>query len=108
MPLATLVTVTGSLYDCLGVKLLAGRLTITPSRFIVNGTNLVSRNPIIVDIPGSGNLSFTLAPNGPATYYTVVFDPDVADVVTPLKLKSGYFSRAWIIPAVGPVTIASL
>jgi hypothetical protein len=107
MPLLPLVTISGSLTGHDGAVVTAGRLTITPTHFILSGGEFVAPSPVLVNVPGSGVLSFALSPSY-GTPYTVVFDPTPADTVTPISLKSGYFTRAWLVPATGPVAIASL
>lgn len=103
----TLVTVQGSLYDAKGSKITSGRLTFAPSAFIKNGTFLISANPVTIDIPISGDLSFSLSPSY-GVPYIVTFDPDPTNTGTPLELKSGYFKKSWVVPSSGPVNISSL
>jgi hypothetical protein len=103
----TLVSITGSLYTTSGAKITSGRLTIRPSRFMISNGSLISASPVTVDVPGSGNLSFSLAPSGGVSY-TVTFDPTPLDTATPVAMKSGYFKRSWVVPASGPVDLASL
>lgn len=105
----TLTTITGSLYNpASGTKITTGALIITPTAIVISNDCLVSTAPVTISVPGTGDLSFTLAanPSGPA--YTVEYDPDPADTSTPTELKAGYFKSSWLVPATGPVDLASL
>jgi hypothetical protein len=100
--------ITGSLFDArTGSKVTSGRLLIKPNGFINNGNHIVAPKTVAYTIPGSGNISLTLAQSNGVTY-TVEFDPNPADTATPLKLKAGYFVNTWTVPISGPVDISML
>ncbi len=100
--------VTGSLYDArTGAKVTSGKLYIRPNNFINNGNHLVAPKTVSYTIPGTGNISITLAQSN-GVDYTVEFDPNPADTVTPLKQKPGYFANVWTVPVSGPVDISDL
>ena len=104
----TMVTITGSIYDAAtGNKRTAGQLVIQPKTFIADGRNFVTPAVIRVTIPGSGDLSFSLAASN-GVPYVVEFDPAPSDTTTPLRLKSGYFRNLWLVPSPGPVGIHQL
>jgi len=104
----TLITITGSLYHpSTGAKLTSGALIVTPSTIFISNAELVSTASVSIAVPGSGNLSFSLAYNGAASY-RVEFDPTPSDTTTPIALKSGYFRNDWLLPSSGPVNIATL
>lgn len=105
----TTVTITGSIYHpSTGAKIKAGTLYITPRSFIISNGELVSKATIAVSVPSSGDLSFSLVPSHGSVYYDVEFDPDPADTSRPRKLKPGYFTDTWNVPASGPVNISTL
>ena len=103
------VTITGSLYDSqsAGNKITTGRLYIRPQSFIRDGANIIIPKTIMVDVPGSGDLSFGLTPSN-GVLYDVEFDPAPSDTATPRKRKYGYWRNTWTVPASGPVNINTL
>ncbi len=103
-----MVTITGSLYDAsTGLKVVSGALYITPDNFIRYVDDIVAPFTVSYTIPGTGNISLSLAPSNGVSY-TVEFDPNPADADTPRSTKSGYFTNSWTVPASGPVDIATL
>jgi hypothetical protein len=113
-----LTNITGSLINPVtGSKVTAGALVIKPNapQHGVRDPNgdligeFVSPITVVVSISGSGDLDFNLVPNVNAgSSYTVEFDSDPADTVTPRSLKPGYFKTVWIVPTVSPTDIATL
>jgi hypothetical protein len=104
----TYTTITGSLYDArTGAKVTSGRLYITPDDFIPNGADIIAPVTVEYSIPGTGNISVALSISNGVTY-TVEFDSDPADLVTPRPEKDGYWVNTWTVPATGPVDIATL
>ena len=101
-----LTEVTGSIMDQEGNVITYGTLRIKPDDFIiVDGTYLVT--PATYEYSVTGALSIMLAPSS-TVRYTVEFDPDPNDTVTPINLKMGYFKNRWLIPAVASINIVDL
>lgn len=90
-------TITGSIYDAVGTKLLSGRLYIKPSTFFRIGSNLIVPETTTYDIPGSGSISLQLAPCPVGVTYTIEFDPTPGDTTIPFRIKSGYFKDEWVV-----------
>ena len=99
--------VQGSLFNENGVKLTQGELRIKARSMISDNGQLVAPTTIIVPIPSSGDISFTIVPSY-GVFYDVVYDPDPTDAATPLQFKAGYFTDTWLVPATGTVDISTL